>query len=308
VPNIQGLALVLVLWVLVLLTVMAGSFTKTIKRETVVIASVRDLAQATALAEAGINYALLMLLHQDLTQRWQSHHSLYQLRFAETNIRVMISSEAGKIDINHAKSDILRGLFENAQVDEAAIDALIFAIEDWRDSDDNTHPEGGAEKNEYQQAGLSYQPANKPFETLQELQLVLGMNADLYRQLEPLMTVYSKNDQINPANASREVLLSFPDADVALVDGYLQQRLESTQNNLPPPAFLGKMAQTQQNPIYSITAQAQLANGITGGLIAILRKGQGRHKLPFSVLEWKPLSTESISLFDVSQDVLVVNN
>ena len=306
--KFKGLALVLVLWVLVLLTIMAGSFAKTIKRETVVIASVRDLAKASALAEAGINYALLMLSHQDLEQRWQSHYSLYQIEFADSIIRVMISSEAGKVDINHAKSDILRGLFKNTPLEENEVDALVFAIEDWRDSDNSPHPQGGAEKNEYQQAGLSYQPANKAFETLPELQLVLGMNADLYRQIEPLITVYSKNDQINPANASRQVLLSFPDADAELVDNYLQQRLENTQNHLPPPTFLGKIAKTQQNPMYSIMAQAKLDNGMTGGIIAIMRQGKGRHNLPFSMLEWKPLGTENTSLFDVSQDALVINN
>ena len=63
----QGMALILVLWVLTLLTIMAGSFTLSMRREASVISSIRDRAQATAIAEAGVVIAQIMLIEINAT-------------------------------------------------------------------------------------------------------------------------------------------------------------------------------------------------------------------------------------------------
>ena len=49
----RGMAMVLVLWVLSLLTIMAGSFVPTIRRETAIIAGLKNNAEAMATAESG---------------------------------------------------------------------------------------------------------------------------------------------------------------------------------------------------------------------------------------------------------------
>ena len=70
-----------------------------------------------------------------------------------------------------------------APVDEDQQTRLVNAILDWRDEDDLVHIEG-AEKKEYQDAGLNYQPQNKPFQSIEELQLVLGMNETVFKWIE----------------------------------------------------------------------------------------------------------------------------
>jgi len=60
---------------------------------------------------------------------------------------------------------------------------LVNAIIDWRDEDDLVGLEG-AEKEEYKEAGLSYQPPNKPFKSIEELQMVLGMNEQIFKWIE----------------------------------------------------------------------------------------------------------------------------
>ena len=50
----KAFALVLVLWVLSLLTIMAGSFALTMRRESTIVAGIKDNAGAAAVAEAGI--------------------------------------------------------------------------------------------------------------------------------------------------------------------------------------------------------------------------------------------------------------
>ncbi|NOQ12858.1 MAG: general secretion pathway protein GspK, partial [Methyloprofundus sp.] len=61
----KGLALVVVLWVITLLTIMASSFSLTIQRETAITSGIKEKAVGIALAEAGVNYAILMLLTTD---------------------------------------------------------------------------------------------------------------------------------------------------------------------------------------------------------------------------------------------------
>ena len=58
----RGLALVTVLWVLVLLALIAASFTLTTRTEVNITRNLIDNAQAEALADAGVYWAILGLL------------------------------------------------------------------------------------------------------------------------------------------------------------------------------------------------------------------------------------------------------
>ena len=77
----SGFALVLVMWVLSLLTIMAGSFALTMRRESTIVAGIKDNAGAVAAAEAGIAYAEMMLLNTDQNKRWRADGNLYQVDF-----------------------------------------------------------------------------------------------------------------------------------------------------------------------------------------------------------------------------------
>ena len=75
-----GVALVLVLWILSLLSVMAGSFTLTMRRDSNVTANIRDKAQAVAIAEAGLTIAQLNLVNSDKNKRWRSQGNILSNR------------------------------------------------------------------------------------------------------------------------------------------------------------------------------------------------------------------------------------
>ena len=113
-----GFALVLVLWVLSLLTIMAGSFALTMRRESTVVAGIKDNAAAAAAAEAGIAYAEMMLLNPDQIKRWRADGNIYQVDFGSTKVRLRLLSEAGKIDINKANLALLQALMAQAPLEE----------------------------------------------------------------------------------------------------------------------------------------------------------------------------------------------
>ena len=301
-----GLALILVLWVLMLLTIMAGSFALGMKREISVVSNVKDMAQTSALAEAGINYAMMMLLHSSKEERWEADGSIYQIQFAGAKIRIMIVDEAGKININKPDQDLFRGALTNAGATEEEQDIIIDSIQDWQDSNDLIRL-NGAEKDQYLDAGLNYGPSNKPFQVTDELQMVMGMNAELYEKLEPLLTVYSKQSSANLAKATKEVLMALPDVTEEAVNNYLGQRAENKKNGLPPPDFpFASGGKRGSSNVYTLISEAMLNSGITGKTKAVIKKGMSRRKLPFKILEWETTQISEESLFSSFSDELVI--
>ncbi|MDP2901650.1 MAG: type II secretion system protein GspK [Methylovulum sp.] len=302
----QGFALILVLWILSLLTIMAGSFALSMRRESSIIGGLKNNAQAAAVAESAIAIAELMILNPDPAKRWQANGSIYPIDDADAlgsdnaQVRIRLLSETGKIDINKADQKLLAALMANSPIeDELQQTKLVGAILDWRDEDDLINIEG-AEKKEYQEAGLKYQPRNKPFQTLDELQLVLGMDGTIYPWLTPLVTVYSGQPNVNVQQASKEVLQVLPDADLDLIDDYVAARLESMINGLPAPASPFSVKQNTvavagQGNALTIVSEALLDDGSRAVIKAVIKAGGGDQ--PFQVLEWQRNTVSENSLF-----------
>ncbi len=306
----RGFALILVLWILSLLTIMAGSFALSIRRESSIISGLKNNTQAAAVAESGIAIAELMLLNRDQAKRWQANGSIYPIDDSEAlgsenaQVRVRLWSETGKIDINKADQKLLATLMANSPIqDEQQQLKLVGAILDWRDEDDLINIEG-AEKKDYQQAGLTYQPRNKPFQTLTELQLVLGMNETIYQWLIPLVTVYSGRPNVNVQLAAKEVLQVLPDADLDLINDFVVARLESMMKGLPAPTSPFSIKQNAvgatatklgQGDALTIVSEALLDDGSSAVIKAVIKAGGA--KQPFQVLEWQRNTTSEDSLF-----------
>jgi general secretion pathway protein K len=308
----RGFALVLVLWVLSLLMIMAASFSLTMRRETGVIAGITGGARALAAAESGIAMAEMMLMNPDQTKRWHIDGNIYQVQFLDAWVRIRLQSETGKIDINNVTPVQLQQLIAQLPVDKERQTALASAILDWRDQDDLVNIDG-AEKKEYKEAGKLYQPRNKPFQTMEELQMVLGMDESVLKQLEPLITLYSGRSQVDLSQASKEVMLALG-VDAALVDQCIELRRQSAVTgtpiqsvNLGPEFNCG----SGQGNVIEITAESRLENGAGAVVKAIVTNNQAAGGaesggLPFQILSWKREERADTSLFSEDKDSLLV--
>jgi general secretion pathway protein K len=317
----HGFALILVLWVLSLLTIMAGSFALSMRREATLVAGIKNTAKAAALAESGLAIAEAMLMLPDPKQRWLADGSIYQIdtpgAFTAAgdiggHIRIQLFAETGKIDMNKAEQKLLESLFQQSPLadDEKAQARLVAAILDWRDADDVVHLEG-AEKQEYKDAGLRYQPANKPFQTLDELRLVLGMEEATFKWLQPLVTVYSGQPQVNAQLATPEVLAVLPDADAGLLQDYLKNRRDSILNDLPvptAPVANAKSAPVGDNEVLTIVCEARMDDDASAVISAIVKKGDGQGSKPFQVLKWQIPVTHNESLFAEAKNELLIKD
>lgn len=315
----NGFALVLVLWVLSLLTIMAGSFALTMRRESTITAGIKDNAAAAAAAEAGIAYAEMMLLQTDQNKRWRAEGDIYQVNFGDNQIRLRLISEAGKIDINKANSTLLQSLMAQSPIDEDRQTKIIGAIMDWRDPDDLLNIDG-AEKKEYRKAGLKYQPRNKPFQTVEELQMVLGMDEQLYNWLEPVITVYSRQPQVNLKQAAANVLKLLPGLDAGLIDTFVKARLESAQADQPAPEFPTTLVKSAgvgggANGTVTIVSEAKMQDGTSAVISATVAKSGGNQGSeadattqaePYKILRWRRNPTNEEPLFSDEMSELLV--
>ena len=283
----RGVALVLVLWVMTLLAVIAGNFAFSMRGEAQIARNLLVNAQAKARADAGVQMAWFELVKPATDpQRWQANGVAHELMMDGTLVRVSILDESGKIDLNFAPDELLKALFRAAGLNEEASSTLLNAVLDWR-SPGNLRRLNGAKEEQYRAAGKNYGPASAPFETVDELQRVLGVSLDLYRRLAPALTVYSRQPGINTAFASREVLLAVPGVNPAAVEQFLVQRQYALSNGQPVPAFagVGSFASSARSPAYSVRSEAR-----TGDNTAFVRETVVRMapdaKQPVVVLTW----------------------
>jgi general secretion pathway protein K len=270
----RGVALVLVMWVGVLLTVIASSFIFERRTEMLVVRNSVSMAQAEALAGAGVQRAVFEMYRTDNSpEAWKRDGTAYAWTFDGVPVKVEIRDESAKIDINTAVEPLLRGLLLSVGLSDDEASKLLDAILDWRDPDSLKRP-NGAEEAEYQAAGLSYKPANAPFQAIEELQLVLGMRPEIYRRIAPSITVFSRQQGVNAQLASREVLLALPGVTTEVVDEYIARREAARAQGQPLPAFPQSGATSAgYTMVATIRSEARLADGtiFAREAVAVLR-------------------------------------
>ena len=311
-PMQSGMALVIVIWVLSLLTIMAGSFALTMRRETTVISALKDNAETLSVAETGLTIVQKMLFLADKDKRWLTDGSIYQMQFQGAEIRVRLFSEQGKIDINKANEALLMKMMGATFEELDKQEELVAAIIDWRDNDDQVNI-NGAEKQQYEDAGLTYQPANKEFQLIEEIQMVLGMNDTIFQQIKPLITVYSGKAKVDLDVASKEVLQIITGSDLESSDDNNQQELDNSET---PPIDSESSEQEQidveetsnaTNSIYTIISQARFYADAEVGIRVTIKKAVDTNQAgPFQMLDYQQLY-QGVSLFsDEMEQFLVI--
>jgi general secretion pathway protein K len=283
----RGVALVLVLWVSILLTVIASSFIAERRSEMLIVRNSISMARAAAAADAGVQRGLLDAFRNDNSPDvWRRDGQSHDWTFDGVPVRVEMRDESAKIDINTASDALLRGLFLSVGVPEEEVVKILDAILDWRDPDTLKRP-NGAEEDDYRAAGLSYRPANAPFQAIEEIQLVLGMRPDIYRRIAPMITVFSRQTGVNAPFATREVLLAIPGVTPEIVDEYIQRRADALAAGQPAPLFpQGAGFAGGSAMITNVRAEARLDDGtyFAREAVALLRSAPRK---PVTFVLWR---------------------
>jgi len=281
----RGVALVLVLWLVALLTVIAGSHTYNARTETTLAHHQLEAAQARAVAEAGINRAILELFNPDAQAAWPAYGAPRMVSLPGGDVQVALRNAAGLVDLNAATPELLDALLSVLALEPGESVALRDAILDWRDPDDLLHLEG-AEDDDYRRAGLPYGAADGPFGSVEELRYVLGMTPGRFAALAPLITVHSGLAFVNPAYAPEELLKALPGADEAQVEEIMAQRMPESEEAGSLSSATGGGVSGRQSPAFRITAEAARAGGTVARIEATVLRTQDRQR-PFVVVAWR---------------------
>lgn len=260
--GMRGAALLLVLWLVALLTALVGAYALTARIEALQGRVGSRGVMAQEIARAGMEYALVRVADRNPETHWQPNGRAYAWRFEGHDVQVRIIDETGKVDLNQADVPLLSRLMQALGEPPDASDALAAAIVDWRDADDLGQPVGGAEDGDYAAAGRPYGAKDAPFETIAELEQVLGMTPDLYARLEPFLTLYSGRGQPDATYAQGPVLVAMGmDATAWLA----QREAAGAAGALQ---LVGTGSGT-----YSIESRARLADGRETSLRTVVRAG-----------------------------------
>lgn len=281
-----GIALVLVLWILTLMTIMAASYSLSTHREAGILSYAHERAKGVALADGGVSYAMLRLSAPDMKKRWKADGTPYVWEMEGAQVAIRIMDEAGKVDINASQEPTLRTILNYVVHNDEEASQLADAILDWRDADDLKRLHG-AEKAEYEAAG-KLPPQNRNFLVLEELKSVLGMTPERFHLLEPWLTLYTGQDGLNPTKASPEILLPLLQGDQSAVANILQQRALEGVPPPPIPPVAGLRFHTTGDLAYTVESIARYPEWETGvGVRAIIKRGRGPDGAPFTFLQWK---------------------
>ena len=284
----SGVALVMVLWILLLVTISTGAYTLMARMDQLEAHTVLSGTRARLAAEAGMNLALLSLRDPDETARLVPDGRPYEIGYQGAVVEVRVTDERGKLDINSSDEQTLVTLLTGHGLELQESTLLAAAIMDWKD-DDEIERANGAELDSYTAAGLAVGPGNRSFVMTEELLQVLGMSWDLYQKMEPGLTVYSQSGQPDPAYAPVEALLALPDmTEEEAVNFVSDRQSEDSLDGVGAVLPSGQVAMARGRGLtYSILAKATLPNGIWDQVEATIRLGGGQDGLPYRVLRWR---------------------
>lgn len=232
----RGIALLIILWVMTILTVMALSFSVMTRAESYGTLAFREQTEKKLFAEAGIERGIMEIIYRSVNRNqtvtldgmeaWKPDGTAHTVKIGNGSCGIRIIDESGKISLNgltDSSGPILKNLLISQGTSSENADIIVDSILDWKDSDD-LHHLNGAETEYYQTLAKPYKARNADFETLEELILVRGITPGILygtggtKGIIPFLTIYGKTGQVNISTAPREILAALPGMDAAIVE------------------------------------------------------------------------------------------
>ena len=294
----RGVALIAVLWVVMLLSVIAGSLMMLTRTELGLARNLMLSAKAEALAEGGIHLAINELLAPAGAKRARTDGGIWRVELETSLIDISIADVTGRVDLNAAPPELIAGLFRASGAEPELADIMADRIIDWRDADENPRPNGG-EQSDYAGYDPPVRVGNGPFLSADEIMRVPGMTRDLWARIADAVTVHSRRPGVNPLYASKTALLALPGMDSTAADDIIAARGEAAANstNRPAsrlPAIISQVpAEARRHltggpsNIYAVRARAELPEGAVYILEAIIEPTPANDP-PWRTHEWRP--------------------
>ena len=227
----RGMALLITIMTLSLLTAVTIQYHKATWHKFVVSDNFKRGIQLKSIAESGVNIALAALSNDldendsdSFADSWsQLDRENFDLLFPTGGLQLQVTDLSGRLQINNIvkkkKTDLkaqnsgtsthLRTILLNILAfgdfsieDETEAEKIVDALVDWIDEDDK-ESDHGAETSYYQSLDKPYSARNGPIHSIEELLLVRGVTPALFfgsketTGLKDVLTVYGDDGKIN---------------------------------------------------------------------------------------------------------------
>lgn len=293
----KGVALLMVLVVVTLLTALLTELAFSTMVEMRLVETFRDSTKAYYLAKGGIN-AGRMLLQED-NNRYDAYdepwsQGIDQYPVADGTISIRIQDLDGRLSINALVKNntpqslmvdrcyrLFTALGLDAESDPAELTA---ALIDWLDKDNEPYsmiltdgvniPVEGAEQSYYQSLATPQNVKNGPIHSIDELASVKGFTPNVINKIRPFVSFHN-HPSVNINTASTEVLMSLsPEIDRNIAEELVEfrklnvimdvEKLQETLDTAPYSAFktlanLGLLS--TKSRFYVIAAEAYVNDG-----------------------------------------------
>lgn len=240
VGQAKGVALIMVLWVIAVLSVVVLEFSFAMRTEVQITNNYKEELHLYAMVQGGVQRAIAELIYKHdpkvqqlrktLTteevplekKEWMTDGRSYFFPFDQGTCEIKVMSEAGKVNINLISDSMLRQIIALLGLEGEEKDKVVDSILDWKDPDD-FYRLNGAEESYYQSLKEPYHCKNGPLDSLEELLLVREVTpalfygrSDIKKEeeeekwsrigLKDIFSIYSPSGQIDINSASPVVL------------------------------------------------------------------------------------------------------
>ncbi len=308
----EGIALIMVLWVLVMLTIIALNYLGSSRANSAGTRNLKEETQSYYMALSGYHEALQYLMSDkdpgfdlfDTDGNFRVDRDTPPITGTKSvgdgEVNIRITDENSKININNVQPERLKSLLEYAGIPEEAIPELIDSIEDWKDpSSKETHRLLGAGDDYYESLADPYTAKHAVFDVPEELLLVKGMKPEyLYgskdiKPLLPLLTTFGKGGMnINTVNQDMMTMLGLNNFEIEAV--MKQRTAEAGGFTFVPEEFarLGFGATSSGVLRIEVTARAHM-KGPVSKVVAIINRQPAGGTYKIQTLYWRE-SAENI--------------
>ena len=275
----RGVALLTILLLVVSITVVAGAMLASQKVAIRRSGLLFDQNQLLQDIDAGQQLAVTMIRADSKLNDTDSEQDIWAqpippYTLANHSVSIELRDEAGRFNINN--------LYQGGTVDTAALEVfqrlltqlnlepdIAIAVLDWQDTDSEVYLDGGDESAVYsQQLNRSVDGAlpNQPFVSIDQLQEVRGVSAEVLATLRPYLTAVPYYLPININTASPALLAALIDGATsqqmqAIVDTRSKQVLTSIDElwQLPILSGLDEKQRAALTPLLAVDSQAFMA-------------------------------------------------
>jgi general secretion pathway protein K len=293
VKDQRGFALLAVMLVLGLLGIVVTEFTFSMRLEASMVRSYKESMLAGYLAEAAVQQALLEVLGPGDVHGLDDNGDLVFLRIPAgatqakrlpslPRVRVplgvgeftyRITDEESRINLNSAGPDRVDRLLTALGLEKRDRDVINDSLQDWKDSDSLSRPNGAESEDYYLRLPLPYRARNSQMQDVRELLQVRGITPEVYGGvpgkpgLVDLATVVGR-DTVNMNTAPVPVLKALGLSDAEIHD-ITQARVRE-----PYPAVPGRFAGkglTVGSSTFRIEADGLMAGQPRARIVAIVQ-------------------------------------